>query len=269
MAAPTKYLFERSFDNVEQPRPVSRKPPPEPPVSRAEFEAARSAAFADGRKSGLAEAAHSAEERTAAALTKLAADIQALLALREECSADVERRAIEAMRAIMRKAVPALCRKDPLAEIEAVLDACLHEAFEEPRIVLRVADAQFEPVQSRLSALAQAAGYAGKLVLLADNDLGPGDVRIEWAEGGAERQVERLMSDIDAALSRALDATNTVPAKPLEESKERASRRTFPSTSSRRRQATPMPARRPPRISRRSTTSPCRSRRYWAVPPCR
>jgi flagellar assembly protein FliH len=220
MSSQTKYLFERSFDNVEQPRALSRKPPPEPPVSRAEFEAARGAAFAEGRKSGLAEAALSAEERTAAALTTLAADIKALLAQREECTADVERQAIEAMRAIMRKAVPALCRKDPLAEIEAVIDACLHEAFEEPRIVLRIADAQFEPVQQRLAALAAAAGYAGKLVLLADNGLGPGDVRIEWAEGGAERQVPRLLSDIDAALARALDANPAIPAKPLEESKE-------------------------------------------------
>ena len=220
MATPTKYLFERSFDHVEQPRAISRKPPPEPPVSRAEFEAARNAAFAEGRKSGLAEAAHSAEERTAAALTKLAGDIMALLALREECTADVEARAIEAMRAIMRKAVPALCRKEPLAEIESVIGACLHEAFEEPRIVLRVADAQFEPVQRRLAALAAAAGYAGKLVLLADNTLGPGDVRIEWAEGGAERQVPRLLSDIDAALARALDANPAAHAKPFEESKE-------------------------------------------------
>jgi len=220
MGTPTKYLFEHCFDHVEQPRPVSRKPPPEPPVSRAEFEAGRGAAFAEGRKSGLAEAAHSAEERTAAALAKLAADIPSLLALREQCTADIERRAIEAMRAIMRKAVPALCRKDPLAEIEAVIDACLHEAFEEPRIVLRVADALFEPVEHRLATLAQAAGYVGKLVLLADTSIAPGDVRVEWAEGGAERQVERLVSDIDAALSRALDATTPTGPTPLEESKE-------------------------------------------------
>jgi flagellar assembly protein FliH len=220
MGTPTKYLFDRSFDHIEQPRAVSRKPPPEPPVSRAEFEAARTDAFAEGRKAGLAEAAQSADERTAVALTALAADIKALLALREECTADVERHAIEAMRAIMRKALPALCRKDPLAEIEAVIDACLHEAFEEPRIVLRVADAQFEPVQRRLTAIAAAAGYAGKLVLLADNCLGAGDVRVEWAEGGAERQVPRLLSDIDAVLARAIDANPAVPAKPLEESKE-------------------------------------------------
>jgi flagellar assembly protein FliH len=220
MGTPTKYLFDQSFDHIEQPRTISRKPPPELPVSRAEFEAGRAAAFAEGRKSGLAEAAQSAEERSAAALTALATDIKALLTLREECTAEVERRAIEAMRAIMRKAVPALCRKDPLAEIEAVIDACLHEAFEEPRIVLRVADAQFEPIQRRLDAVATAAGYAGKLVLLADNTLGPGDVRIEWAEGGAERQVPRLLSDIDAALARALDANPAATAKPREESKE-------------------------------------------------
>jgi flagellar assembly protein FliH len=211
MSTPQKFLFEPSFDNVEQPRALSRKPPPEPPVSRAEFEAGRTAAFADGRRAGLAEAARSAEARTAAALSALATDIKTVLALRERCAADVERRAIETMRAIMRKAVPALCRKDPLAEVAAVIDACLHEAFEEPRIVLRVVDALFEPLQQRLAAITAAAGYAGKIVLLADSNLGPGDVRVEWAEGGAERDVARLVCDIDAALARALDANPAFP----------------------------------------------------------
>lgn len=220
MGAPNKFLFEQSFDHVEQPRSVSRKPPPEPPVSRAEFEAGRTAAFADGRKAGLAEAAQSAADRTAAALTALAADIKALLAQRAQCAADAESQAIQAMRAIMRKAVPALCRKDPLAEVEAVVDACLHEAFEEPRIVLRVAEILFEPVQQRLAELTAAAGYAGKVVLLADGDLGPGDVRVDWADGGAERQVPRLINDIDMALIRALDADPTATAKPLEESND-------------------------------------------------
>ena len=212
MRTPQKFLFEHSFDNVEQPHALSRTPPPEPLVSRAEFEAGRIAAFAEGRKSGLAEATRSAEARTAAALSALATDIKAVLELREQCAADVERRAIETMRAITRKAVPALCLKDPLTEVAAIVDACLHEAFEEPRIVLRVVDALFEPLQQRLEAITAAAGYAGKIVLLADSTLGPGDVRVEWAEGGAERDVPRLVCDIDAALARALDA-NPAAAK--------------------------------------------------------
>ena len=58
--------------------------------------------------------------------------------------------------------------------------------------MLRVNDALFDALQRRLAAIAQANGYAGKIVLLADDALAPGDGRIEWADGGAERDTRRL-----------------------------------------------------------------------------
>jgi flagellar assembly protein FliH len=218
MTVPQKFLFDRSFDHMDGQRGISRKPPPEPPVTRADVEAARAQGVAEGRKAALAEAARSAEEHAAAALSALASGMTELIAAREQESARFQRRSLEAFRAIMRKAVPALCRKDPLAEVEALIIECLHEAFEEPRLVLRVADALFPALRERMDKLAASAGFAGKLVLLADETLGPGDARIEWAEGGAERDGARLLSDIDAALARAIDAVSDQPAKPLEES---------------------------------------------------
>jgi flagellar assembly protein FliH len=118
---------------------------------------------------------------------------------------------------LLHKAVPASGRKAPLLEIEALLSDCLREAFDEPRLVLRVADSLFEPLQQRLAAITGAAGFAGKVVLLADEALGPGDARVEWAEGGAERDQRRLMHDIDGALARALDSIPVPGTSPPEE----------------------------------------------------
>jgi hypothetical protein len=42
---------------------------------------------------------------------------------------------------------------------------------------------------------------------------------LSGADGGAERDGARLLSDIDAALARAIDAISNQPTKPLEESK--------------------------------------------------
>jgi flagellar assembly protein FliH len=219
MSAPHKFLFDRSFDQAEGPRGVSRKPPSEPPVTRADVEAARAQGVAEGRKAALAEAARSAEERLATALSALADGMKDLIATREQESAQLQRRSLEAFRAIARKAVPALCRKDPLAEVEALIVECLHEAFEEPRLVLRVAASLFPELRERVEQLAASTGFAGKVVLLADETLGPGDARVEWADGGAERDGARLLSDIDAVLARAIDAISDQPTKPLEESK--------------------------------------------------
>src|SRR6185312_4381696 len=129
---------------------------------------------------------------------------------------EVQRRGIETLRLVIQKTVPALARKAPLAEVEALLADCLRESFDEPRVVLRVADALFENVQARLQSIAASTGVAGKLVLLADETLGPGDARVELSEGGAERDTRRLLRDFDGALSRALDTLTPAAPKPLE-----------------------------------------------------
>ncbi|HYM02496.1 MAG TPA: hypothetical protein VET85_06080 [Stellaceae bacterium] len=223
MSAPHKFLFDRSFDQPDPPPRVATRQapppaPPEPTFSRAELDAAREEGFAEGRETARAETMQSIEQRTAESVSDVAARLEHLLGLREKCAEDAQRRSLETMRTIVQKAVPALFRKAPILELEAVINECLREAFDEPRIVLRVADPIFDAVQRRLGALTTSTGFAGKVVLLADETLGPGDARVEWAEGGAERDTRRLLRDIDGALARALDALPVSPPHSLEES---------------------------------------------------
>ena len=105
---------------------------------------------------------------------------------------------VAAMRTIVAKLVPGLAAKDPLAEVEAFATKCLHEAIDEPRVVLRVAHEIYEPLRERLDALANAAGYAGRIVLLVDDAIAAGDARVEWADGGAERNLAGQCAEIDA-----------------------------------------------------------------------
>jgi flagellar assembly protein FliH len=225
MTQPHKFLFDRSFDLPDPPRPVAHKvvAPPEPTFTKAEVEAARAAGFADGRAQAHDEAAQAIEVRIAAMLSSLTSGIGEALQSREHAAAEAQRRALETIRSIARKAVPALCRTAPLLELETVLGECLREAFDEPRIVLRVADGMFDAMQQRLASLTGAAGFAGKVVLLADESLDVADARIEWAEGGAERDTKRLLSDIDAALARALDTIEATGTTPHEENHDERS----------------------------------------------
>lgn len=220
MSAPHRFLFDRSFDLPDAPRNAPRKPPPplaEPTFSKAELDAAREAGVAAGRAAALAEAAQSNEARIAASLSNMALGLKVILAARQRYAEDAQRGALETLRALLAKALPALCRKAPLAEIEAMVVECLREAFDEPRVVLRVADGVFEAMQPRLEAVVAASGFAGKIVLLADAALAPGDARVEWADGGAERDTRRLMHDIDEALARALDSIPVPGTSPPEE----------------------------------------------------
>ncbi len=163
MGTSNKFLFDVSFDHVDGDaaprRGIERK------FNRAELEATRAAALAEGRTAGRAEAEGAALAQTAAALDAIAARLVTLIAAQDAAAAATERRAIAALRAIVAKAVPALAAKDPLSEIEALARRSLHDAIDEPRVVLRVAGALYEPVQARLAAILAATGYAGRIVL--------------------------------------------------------------------------------------------------------
>lgn len=211
MALARKFLFDVSFDAPDPPPEAAALA--EPAFVPADIDAARAEGFAEGHKAALAEAAAAAEALAACALETLAGGLQRLFDAQREATAAIERDAVALLRAVLQRAVPALCRKDPLAELEALIAQCLAEALDEPRIVARVADAAFDAVEARLAPLARAAGYSGKLVLLADSALGPGDGRVEWADGGAERNTPRLMAELDAMLNRVL-------TKPLPEERE-------------------------------------------------
>ncbi|SRR5579883_197019 len=205
MAAPRKYLFDVSFDHPQGPVAVRfQRNPSEPTFTRADLEAACAAARQEGHQAGVAEAAAGIESRLAAATEAVASGLVRLVERSDEIRRETETHAVELLRSVAAKAVPALARREPLAELEAMVIDCLREAAEEPRIVLRVNAAMFDPMRERLHAITQSHGFAGKFVLLVDDSIGPADARLEWADGGAERDIRRIARDLDAVLERAL-----------------------------------------------------------------
>jgi flagellar assembly protein FliH len=219
MGRAQKYLFDTSFDDDQLP-PIAANGAPELGPTRAELEAARAEGLSQGRTDALFEMAGLVETRAADALAALDRGVGTLLAVRAALARDIESQAIALVRAVLQKAVPALCRQEATAELEALVARCLADALDEPRIVLRVADALFDTMQGRVEPIIQANGYSGKLILIADATLADGDGRVEWADGGAERNTQRFMAEIDAVLSRRLDAAPVPPLPPKETENE-------------------------------------------------
>jgi flagellar assembly protein FliH len=211
MLVAQKYLFELSFDppgTPVEPAPAAAAaeppaaPAPPPAISPEELSAARAEGFDEGRRAGLAEAAAAQDAATAAALDAIAERLAALAAGLDGIHRDAERAAIAFAHAVAKKFVPTLARRGAVDEAMALAADCLAEAIAEPRIVVRVPDALFEPVRRRLDALKATGGFEGKLVILVDEAMADADCRIEWADGGAERDEARLWREIDAAIQR-------------------------------------------------------------------
>ncbi|MGQ0662566.1 MAG: hypothetical protein ACT4P2_03060 [Pseudomonadota bacterium] len=211
-----KFLFETIFRPdragtagvTVAARPLNRSYTP------AEFEAAAAAAFANGRDAGRAEAAAEAERLAAAALPAIAERLAALVGETERRLSDHARLAVHAAGTIAGRLLPALAAREGLVEIEAAVGECLSRLHDEPRIVIRVSEATLDPLRGRLDALASAHGFAGRIVLIAEAALAPLDVRVEWADGGLERDTARTRREIDAVIQRFVTTIGANPPRP-------------------------------------------------------
>ena len=195
-----KFLFERSFDEG----PGAKQ---DPHIEEA---------FASGREEGLQAARQESEHLLAAETAKMLDRLAGLETMRAELGTNMTRQAVELATELVRKMMPSLCERGGFAEIENVLIDMLGRLLDEPRVVFRVPDAMLEAMQARISDMATKAAYAGEIVLIADDRLGPSDCLVEWADGGAERDLDRLWGEVDAILTRAIDATFDGDSPPSE-----------------------------------------------------
>jgi flagellar assembly protein FliH len=173
-------------------------------ATRAALEAAEAEAFRRGQLAGEAEANAKIERRLAAVTNQASERIAELSKKFASLESRLEVEAVEVAVAIARKLAPALIAREPLTEIEALVVDVLSHVRSAPHVVVRVADDLIEPAGLRLKQIAEQRGFASRLVLLPDPELKPDEVRVEWADGGVERDRAKVESRIDEAVKNYL-----------------------------------------------------------------
>ncbi len=214
MAAIRKFTFDNDFDRpakpVAKPESVAEPPPPPPPptFSEAELadavEAARKAAFAEGIAQGRAETVADTERRIAAGLTTIGSHLGAIDSQVRAVAEGLTQGTVELSLAIARQLFPALMRRGGAGEVEALLVQCLETLRAEPWFTIRVPAEQVEELNERVQSAGADRGYEGRLTVVGDESLKPGDCRIEWAQGGMIRDREQIWSAVEAAIAQAL-----------------------------------------------------------------
>ncbi|MCC7348851.1 MAG: flagellar assembly protein FliH [Variibacter sp.] len=202
MTARPKFLFDNDFARNEAARPSA--------ASLAQQQAALAEAeargYRTGQSAGQAEAAADAQRKLAAALDRAGAALEGMVHGLAAVETRLEIEAVEVAVAIARKLAGALLEREPFAEIAALARENFRPLVGVPHVVVRVNDALYEEARARLGEIAQRCGFEGRLVVLAEPDIAPGDCRIEWADGGAVRDRAAVESAIAAAIERYLAA---------------------------------------------------------------
>lgn len=198
MRSGVKFLFDNDFGASDIPRT--------PMVPQAEHEAALAAATAEAYRKGVAagkvEAAAETERKLSTAMAKTATSLDALARSLVQIEQKLEADAAAVAVAVASRLAAALIEREPMAEVAALASECFRHVVSAPHVVVRISDVLYEEACSRLSAIAERCGFAGRLIVLAEPEIAVGDCRIEWADGGMNRDREAVAQAIADAVDR-------------------------------------------------------------------
>jgi len=225
MSAPTKFMFDVDFAGAAEGKPA------EPTVTLAEhmvkLAEAETAAHRRGYADAQADAGVEADRRMATALERIAAGLVAANDALQTIQTRLECEAVEVAVAVARKLAPALIAREPFAEISALASECFQQLIFSPHIAVRVNDALYAVAKEKLDDIVRAKSFEGRLVVLAEPSVALGDCRIEWADGGINRDSAATDATIGEAVAGYISARrNLEPAhEPLRTSAHEMLRR--------------------------------------------
>lgn len=185
------------------PEPEPDLPPP-PTFTEEDLQVVREAAYEEGRRNGIAEAEETQQALLSAAMDRISNALAGLNDAQAEANDANQQVAARVSMAVLKKMLPAACEEHGFEEIVRTVQECFANVLDEPRIIVRVDSSLVDPLRERLEQSAAEHGFEGRVVVQSDGRVGIGDCRVEWTDGGAERDQGRLMADIEAAVERSL-----------------------------------------------------------------
>jgi len=188
-------------------------PPPEM-YTAADLAAARDEGYVNGHTAALEEAAKTDSHTSASALKAIEQTLDTLQAAQESYQAELEKQSVRLALTITRRLLPATGERTAAAEIEHLVAKALPDLMDQPRLTVRVSGAIADTMRTALRDLKADSGYEGRVMVRPDNALAVGDCRLEWGEGGLDRDSGRLWADIEAAVSRHLNEAVPPPVEP-------------------------------------------------------
>jgi flagellar assembly protein FliH len=189
-----KFIFETDFRQEAHGRRVSD----------VDVAAAREQGFQDG----FAKGREAARTEANAALTHMAGVIaqqaEGLLAGQDGRLERIETEAAALAVLLARRLAGAALEAKPQALIEEAARECIVHARSAPHLAVRVNEAFVDEAEKLFGRLTRDSGYAGKVIILGEPEIAPGDARFEWADGGVVIDRAALEDAISAAALRVL-----------------------------------------------------------------
>ena len=195
MKPSAKFMFDEDFAAGEKPT-----------ITMVEHERrskdAESIAHRAGFEAGQTQARTEAAERIAKTLLQIADSMERIHQALTGIETKLETEAVEVAVAVAAKLAPELIAREPFTEISALATEAFRQLVTTPQIVVHIGADIYDDAKEKLEDIARRRGFDGRLLVQTDDKMESGDCRIEWADGGVNRDRAATLSAIDDMVGR-------------------------------------------------------------------
>ena len=174
--------------------------PKEPTYSQAQYDAAIASAkesgYEDGFKNGYGEFEHQQTEQ----LQNLNNRLMALLSDVADFQKKLEQDNLHFVAEVIRKLIPSLSQKQAQEELELFLKKNFSSFKQEENLVFSFNPEDIKTAADILPKLANANDFEGKISLHKDASIARGDCKIEWKNGGVEKNTDKMLEKVSNML---------------------------------------------------------------------
>ncbi len=213
MSDSSKYIFDKVFVPGEpHPDDVAAsmiEPGDVPAYSQNQVDEMLAAARNEGVTEAIASAKHDTSAYTAQTLEYITQEMTRLGTFQDSVVRAIHKEAVELARIIALKLARGLMTREPMTEVSALISDMLRQFSvigAAPRLVVYVNALLLDSISAEIAKLTAVNAFSGEIIVLEGEGFGPTDCAIEWAEGGAIRDVEMLEQEITQTVDRYLAA---------------------------------------------------------------
>ncbi len=181
---------------------VEPEPEPEPVKTYTEEELAEQVRIAEqnGYEKGFKSSQCSIDAASVNVLNEINSRLLQLITDEQKQNSEMEKQSLDLILSVVRKLIPSLLADEAKNIVNKFIADNFNNFKNESKLSFYIHPDIISCVQENIAKLANRHDFEGKIALHKDNSLGVSDCRIEWENGGVERNAGRLVDKIETML---------------------------------------------------------------------
>ena len=227
MAIAERFMFDTAFDELDELSTVGRKNELSDTFSQSgnntsandiklekeleeekRNEQIREENYQNGKKDGNSEALMGIEESVNKLLITISDEMNNLEAKQDLVNKEISDNLILLTQTIIKKIFPTLAKNSAVEEIIKVIVDLPKLYTEEPEILVKINPLIINQLNDRLSEKILDNTRLKKLKLVEDSSVEEGDCQIDWSNGSAERNLDKLVQKMDDIIAQNINSIN-------------------------------------------------------------